>query len=120
MSFNGRDIMASIQPEERILPLFCPESGHSSQLVSTATDTPCYVLWSDRHRLKQYILRDTDSNSIYDPNVLEAEDLRKLLRIPTYIRSQAWTRTDQSDSCLPAMKLCWVKLILCICSQRHQ
>ena len=34
VSFNGRDNTASIQPEEKILPLFYPENGHSSQLVS--------------------------------------------------------------------------------------
>ena len=47
VSFNGRDNMASIQPEERILPLFYPENGHSSQAVSTTAAVPCKFLWSD-------------------------------------------------------------------------
>ena len=44
VSFNGRDNMAGIRPEEKILPLFYPENGHSSQPVSIVTADPCYDL----------------------------------------------------------------------------
>ena len=46
VSFNGRDNMAGIRPEERILPLFYLENGHSSQPVSTAV--PCKFLWQNK------------------------------------------------------------------------
>ena len=47
VSLNGRDNTAGIQPEERILPLFYPENGHSSQPVSTTAAIPWKVLWLD-------------------------------------------------------------------------
>ena len=48
VSFNGRDNMAGIQPEEKILPLFYPENGHSSQPVSTSAVVPCKFLWFNK------------------------------------------------------------------------
>ena len=35
---------ASIQQEERILTLFCPENGHFSQPVSIVAAYPCYII----------------------------------------------------------------------------